>query len=177
MFNVFAYFLLIALILAFFVINSYVMESAYNHVNESVHTRVIFSDFKNNLIYKSIHFIFPVNIMNVFLWGDEYKLDAYIVSVLTIIYIFGSIFIIMKTSYTKLYYILLPFFVCLLVFLLTSSIDLTSLLFLNFCLYGLAIYCIYKGLLKKNVKVILIGSCFWLLPNIYQLIFLDGLYI
>lgn len=167
---------LLTLIAAMAILNNFITEVAYGHVNTYSDSLLLFSEYSQNPIYKFIHLLSPINVLNFFLWGDNKAHESLIFSIITVAFIF----IVLG------YYKYKPHIVAVLVasillflggYLLFDVIDSTLLLLLNCAFYATSIYFIDLARVKKKIYLSLLGGLFWLIPNIYQIVFLEGLYI
>ncbi|WP_419905098.1 hypothetical protein [Kiloniella sp.] len=170
-------FWLVAIIIGMVIANDTAVESAYKHVNEHSKNLHSFSDVSENSYFKAIHILLPVNPANISLWGDKSDKDGYVLSFSTVLFIILSTVVVLKSSKKILYQVPIIFLVCGIVFLFGDVNSAVPLILSNCIFYGFAIYCIYIGIVKSRLNIKLFGIVFWLWPNVYQVMFLDGLYI
>ncbi|MCP4487340.1 MAG: hypothetical protein GY820_08485 [Gammaproteobacteria bacterium] len=168
---------LIMLLICLFVINDYLLDSAYNHVNEYSEKKLLFSNLSDNSVYKAAHFSLPINVANISLWGDKSKKDtlAFVFFILT--FIVFSVVIVTRSKKKILYQVPLGFLIIGVSYFVFDVKSAPLLLLFNFIFYGFAIYLVYVGLVNRILNIGLFGGVLWLLPNLYQIMFLEGLYI
>ena len=169
-------FLLVVLVGLFFA-NHSIMDSAYNHINQHSQEKLLFSDYVGNVFYTAIHFMLPINMTNLSLWGDVEKNDAYIFCLLILLLISSSVVLVLKSKRKLLYQLPIIISVSAISLMFFEVKDAWGLLAFNSVFYGLSIYLIFIGAKNKELNRILLGCFLWLIPNLYQIAFLEGLYV
>ena len=167
---------LLSLLLGLFVSNNVIVENAYKHINQHRNDQLLFTEFQGNYLYKAVHFLLPVNPINVALWGDAVKDDGKIFSWLILSYIIGTIAV-LKFKHKYILQGTVYIFFSLLSLMLFNSSDSFFLFILNCAVYAISLFLVYHGLSKRKLYLTLIGTLSWLIPNFYQILFLEGLYI
>jgi hypothetical protein len=160
-----------------YIANDYMVDSAYKHVNEYSQEQLLFTSISGNVVFKAIHFSLPVNITNLSLWGDKSKSDAYYFASFLLLGIILSAVIVISSKGGGRYQLFLVLIVTGVSFIFFNEKNASMLLALNCVLYVLSINFLYTGFYRKGLNKILFGFFLWLLPNIYQTMFLEGLYI
>lgn len=169
--------LLLVFLAALFALNNAMVESAYKHVNQNSDNNLVFTGISENEVYKILHFASPVNVTNISLWGVECRSDALYFALFTSMFIALSLGVVIKIKPISLFQLPVIVFIPLLSMPFLNGEGLTFLLAINVGCYGVAICLLIHGIRNRRMGASLLGLVFWLIPNTYQLIFLEGIYL
>ena len=178
--------LLLLMLMRLFYYNDIILAELYSNLNTNhdcvdgvCHSaqfsqeRLLFYDYLGNIFFRVVHFLLPVNIVNIYVWEWEFGGVAntgYFYSLFIVLFIVSSI-VLALISKTKLVYFLyqVPLIVLVAiaspVFFESESVPIELVLALSCIFYGFSIYFLATGVRRKGLNRMLFGAILWLLPN------------
>jgi hypothetical protein len=170
--------LLLAIISGLIWSNDRSVSLAYHVINQSVAGELPLTELVENRLFRVAYGLAPVTPLNLMLWSENSASARNVISITTLFYLGLLLIVTMLGGERRIQYlafILFLTFVTSLLFLGVS--DEFALLALNLTFYTFASFAVGIYYQRKTFSPLLVAIILWIMPSIYQVGFLGGLYI